>query len=641
VYVVVQLNYLEFIEKILPADYPYQDERNMFADNIASMAYQDRKAPLGKTEIQSVREFIPAFQDKITAKSRGGGAELRRMFNMFDTTKKGYVTFDDLMNAAKRWNIEPCTPVREAVKKMWCPLVEDKEVLDFDSFVMRVLPSDFTDLAELQRVFFEKVTVHSGALNEIFRRMDVDKGGTIDKDEIMAELQRMNIQITPELADEFAKQFDEDGDGEIDFVEFSKAVRNMDPDKKKAKNVNPVGLLWEADQYARQRIEAHRPTSAESICSVAGDVVDADREQMEKELAKRGYTERPIAGAPLRNEELRDYTMPGKVGQVVVLEDGTCLVDGVPTDFIALLRDKIYAKFRSGFSPLLRLFKMMDAESNGKITLSEFERFLEPYNLNLSKVALGRLMSLFDKDGDGAIDYSEFCDRIMPDNYQKLLLPDERTGKVTEKMQGIPAMVWQPPRHFAEHSTPTVLAPFDSKVVPPYPADDRAVNLVREKVAQRSRNANDARAHIQLRDTLQLYDKAKNGRIPRQRFREALERYSVFLGDEEFANLCSKLPQFNGGAQVAYKPFLNAVRALQCHPLCSLRSALGSLQTAGSVPCSTVRPLLSTDSCCAAAAAAAAATACSTGPGAVEALERRRVWTARPCTLDAPCTDGT
>ena len=170
---------------------------------------------------------------------------------------------------------------------------------------MRVLPSDFTDLAELQRVFFEKVTVHSGALNEIFRRMDVDKGGTIDKDEIMAELQRMNIQITPELADEFAKQFDEDGDGEIDFVEFSRAVRNMDPDKKKAKNVNPVGLLWEADQYARQRIEAHRPTSAESICSVAGDVVDADREKMEKELAKRGYAERPIAGAPLRNEELR------------------------------------------------------------------------------------------------------------------------------------------------------------------------------------------------------------------------------------------------------------------------------------------------------------------------------------------------
>ena len=95
-----QLNYLEFIDKILPADYPQRDEREMFADNIASMAYQDRKIPLQNNQIQSVREFVPAFQDKITAKSRGGGGELRRMFNMFDTAKKGYVNFDDLMDAA-------------------------------------------------------------------------------------------------------------------------------------------------------------------------------------------------------------------------------------------------------------------------------------------------------------------------------------------------------------------------------------------------------------------------------------------------------------------------------------------------------------------------------------------------------------
>jgi len=219
------LNYLEFIDKILPADYPHQDERQMFADNIASMAYQDRKVPLQNAKVLSVREFIPAFQEKITAKSRGGGGELRRMFNMFDTAKKGHVNFDDLMDAAKRWNVEPSDQVREAVKKMWCPLVEEKEIINFDNFVVRVLPSDFTDLKELQRVFFEKITVHSGAMKQIFRRMDVDKGGTIDKDEILAELQRMNIQITPELAEEFMKQFDEDGDGEIDFAEFMHMIR--------------------------------------------------------------------------------------------------------------------------------------------------------------------------------------------------------------------------------------------------------------------------------------------------------------------------------------------------------------------------------------------------------------------------------
>ena len=206
-----------------------------------------------------------------------------------------------------------------------------------------------------------------------------------------------------------------------------------------------------------------------------------------------------------------------------MLDDGTCLVDGVPTDFVALLRDKIYAKFRAGFSPLRRLFKAMDAEGDGKITMSEFGRFLEPYNLNLSNNAVGRLMKTFDKDGDGSIDYDEFCKEIVPDNYHTVMIQDHNTGVMKEKMQGVPAMVWQPPRHFAQHKTPTVLvtthalpsatrfpgrslrdclrvqAPFDSKAVPPFPADSRAINLIREKVAQRSKNANDARAHNQLR----------------------------------------------------------------------------------------------------------------------------------------------
>lgn len=67
-------------------------------------------------------------------------------------------------------------------------------MISFDAFVERVLPRDFTDLKALQRVFFEKITLNSGAMQEVFRRIDQDHGGTIDKDEIIAELHRMNIQ---------------------------------------------------------------------------------------------------------------------------------------------------------------------------------------------------------------------------------------------------------------------------------------------------------------------------------------------------------------------------------------------------------------------------------------------------------------
>ena len=91
------------------------------------------------------------------------------------------------------------------------------------------------------------------------------------------------------------------------------------------------------------------------------------------------------------------------------------------------------------------------------------------------------------------------------------------------------------------------------------PGDARAINMVREKVAQRARNLNDNSAAIQLRDALQLYDTAKNGKLPRATFREILERYSIYLHDVEFNQLCEPLTSVGNPSQIAYKPFLEKV----------------------------------------------------------------------------------
>ena len=55
------------LEMFLPADYPNRD--NMFADDIASMAFEDRAKPLGEDEITTQREFEQAFRDKVAARS--------------------------------------------------------------------------------------------------------------------------------------------------------------------------------------------------------------------------------------------------------------------------------------------------------------------------------------------------------------------------------------------------------------------------------------------------------------------------------------------------------------------------------------------------------------------------------------------
>ena len=199
------------------------------------------------------------------AQKGGGKGGLRRLFGLFDTEKKGYVTFSDLMAAAKRWNMPPNAAVRRSVEKQWCN--DGHEVITFDDFVQKVMPRDFDNLKDLKAAFYEKMTSHQGSLQKVFRSLDDDKGGTIGLDELMKGLADMQIQVAPELAEALQKDFDTDGDGEIDFTEFAEAIRKMDPDLVDPSKPN-IGKLWEPDEEAARRIKAHRPDSADSIHSV-------------------------------------------------------------------------------------------------------------------------------------------------------------------------------------------------------------------------------------------------------------------------------------------------------------------------------------------------------------------------------------
>ena len=116
--------------------------------------------------------------------------------------------------------------------------------LSFDDFIANILPQDFKDVGSLQSAFWSKVAQEKN-LREVFRRIDVDKSGTIDADEIVGELRKMHVNVSYEMIHNLVQTFDEDGDGKIEFLEFARAMRSMDPDQKKAEEqVSSIGLLW-------------------------------------------------------------------------------------------------------------------------------------------------------------------------------------------------------------------------------------------------------------------------------------------------------------------------------------------------------------------------------------------------------------
>ena len=543
------LNYLEFVQKILPADYPKRDA--MYTDDIASLAFEDRAKPLGDKEITSTREFETAFRDKVSARSVGGGSEQLKQFKMFDLEGKGHVVFDDLIRAARRWNLNPTAQVLGEVRHLWCkPENRESGVIDFYDFVNKVLPPDFHDVDEMLKVFYGKMTENWTALRDAFRTMDSDGSGTVSTSEIMDQLKRMNIIVPPELAQTFAEQFDADGDGEIDFAEFSSAIRAMDPDAKKDKSV--VGMLWEPDQLAAKKILEHRPASHASLHSECLD--DELKEENQTGMLSRRLLNKH--GVDLHEARTNRGQL---IGQITYDEDGNFRQDGIPINFAQVLREKIYRK-RGAVHSLRNAFQTLDKDGSGAVSRFEFREFLKPYNLNLNDAALDALIDMFDDDHDGLITFNEFCQRVMPNDYDMLSTVDPATGNSIQTMQGVPAMVRNRSRRIIQPGQTTNFGLFDSKLIAPYPKDERAVNLVREKVAQRTRNANDNAPTKQLRDALSLYDTQKNGRIEMDAFRRVLERYNVFLDDTEFAALSAKYAEGDTG-MMQYKPFLDKVIA--------------------------------------------------------------------------------
>ena len=87
-------------------------------------------------------------------------------------------------------------------------------------------------------------------------------------------------------------------------------------------------------------------------------------------------------------------------------------------------------------------------------------------------------------------------------------------------------MVSERARRVVQPLSPRVVAPFEARVCPPQPADRRATNIIREKVAQRTRNVNDNKAGLQLRDAMRMFDTKKDGTISPEAFRKVIESYN-------------------------------------------------------------------------------------------------------------------
>ena len=74
--------------------------------------------------------------------------------------------------------------------------------------------------------------VNEAKYKAMFKMLDSDKSGHIDKNDMNKGLMKM---IPQSQRDTIIKVLDKDGDGKVDFKEFKKAMKMVDGKKKKNK----------------------------------------------------------------------------------------------------------------------------------------------------------------------------------------------------------------------------------------------------------------------------------------------------------------------------------------------------------------------------------------------------------------------
>jgi hypothetical protein len=84
---------------------------------------------------------------------------------------------------------------------------------------------------------------------------------------------------------------------------------------------------------------------------------------------------------------------------------------------LAVVMEKFRESMRQQF-PLIRdIFRRIDTDHDGVLTLAEFKQALAKYGFQLSDKEVTIIMKHFDRRQDGQVSYNEFCDAVLDEDY--------------------------------------------------------------------------------------------------------------------------------------------------------------------------------------------------------------------------------
>uniref|UniRef100_A0A8I5NGK6 Calcineurin like EF-hand protein 2 n=2 Tax=Cercopithecinae TaxID=9528 RepID=A0A8I5NGK6_PAPAN len=170
----------------------------------------------------------------LPAVSQASLLRLHHRFRALDRNKKGYLSRMDLQQIGAL----AVNPLGDRIIESFFP--DGSQQVDFPGFV-RVLahfrPVEDEDTETQDPKKPEPLNSRRNKLHYAFQLYDLDRDGKISRHEMLQVLRLMvGVQVTEEqlenIADRTVQEADEDGDGAVSFVEFTKSLEKMDVEQK-------------------------------------------------------------------------------------------------------------------------------------------------------------------------------------------------------------------------------------------------------------------------------------------------------------------------------------------------------------------------------------------------------------------------
>ncbi|XP_065000166.1 uncharacterized protein LOC135633995 isoform X1 [Musa acuminata AAA Group] len=136
-------------------------------------------------------------------------AEHKEVFSLFDKDGDGHITLEELRTIIRSLGREPTLQeLQDMIREVD---VDGNGTIEFDEF-MNVIAMRTKEAAEAEA---------EEELREAFKVFDIDNNGYISPSELMSVMTNLGEEVTKEIAAQMIMEVDADGDGQVDFKEFS------------------------------------------------------------------------------------------------------------------------------------------------------------------------------------------------------------------------------------------------------------------------------------------------------------------------------------------------------------------------------------------------------------------------------------